>query len=90
MGAIRRVTIAMPAKMAADLRQRVADGEYDSTSEIVQEALRDWERSQEAEQRDLEELPALVRGGMESGPGIPAEQVYADVRARIMARMTDG
>ena len=83
MGAIERVTVAMPAEMAANLRQRVADGEYDSTSEIVHEALRDWNRAQDADQRELEELRSLVREGMESGPGIPADEAFGQVQELI-------
>ncbi len=45
MSAIERMTITMPAEMAAALRQTVAGGEYASTSEIVREALREWARA---------------------------------------------
>lgn len=40
--AIERMTITMPAEMAATLRQTVAGGDYASTSEVVREALREW------------------------------------------------
>ena len=37
---------------------------------------------QDAERRDLETLRAAIREGLNSGPGIPADQVFAELRAR--------
>lgn len=82
MPTAERMTITMPTDMAETLRQTVAGGEYASTSEVVREALRDWTRSRDAERRDLEALRAAIKAGMGSGPGIPADQVFAELRAR--------
>lgn len=68
--------------MAETLRQTVAGGEYASTSEVVREALRDWTRRRDAERQDLEALRAAVKAGLDGGPGIPADQVFAELRAR--------
>jgi antitoxin ParD1/3/4 len=86
MGAIERMTITVPAEMAATLRQTVAGGEYASTSEVVREALRDWTRRRDAEQRDLEALRAAIRNGIDSGPAIAAEDVYAELLALVAER----
>ncbi len=86
MSTIERMTITVPAEMAAVLRQTVAGGEYASTSEVVREALRDWTRRRDAERRDLEALRDAIRAGLESGPGIPAEDVYAELRAIVAER----
>ena len=86
MPTAERMTITMPADMAETLRQTVAGGEYASTSEIVREALRDWTRSRDAERRDLEMLRAAIQTGLNSGPGIPADQVFAELRARYAAK----
>jgi antitoxin ParD1/3/4 len=82
MSAIERMTITMPAEMAATLRQTVAGGEYASTSEVVREALREWTRARDIERRDLESLREAIQAGLNSGPGIPAEEVFAELRAR--------
>lgn len=83
MGAIERITVTVPAEMAATLRSTVEGGEYATTSEIVREALRDWSKVRDADRRELEELRELIRQGDESGPSIPAEEVYAELRAMI-------
>lgn len=82
MPAVERMTVTMPAEMAETLRRTVAGGEYASTSEVVREALREWTRSRDAERRDLDALRAAIKVGLDSGPGLPADQVFAELRAR--------
>ena len=86
MAAIERMTITMPAEMAATLKATVAEGQYASTSEVVREAVRDWTRARDVERRELEALREAIRIGDESGPSIPAAQVYAELRQLIAAR----
>ena len=77
-----RMTITMPSDMAETLRQTVAGGEYASTSEVVREALRDWTRNRDTERRELEALRNAIKAGLDSGPGIPSDEVFAELRAR--------
>ena len=86
MPTAERMTITMPAEMAEALRGVVAGGEYASASEVVREALRDWTRARDAERRELEELRAAIRAGLGSGAPIPAEEVFAELRARYAAK----
>jgi antitoxin ParD1/3/4 len=90
MAAIERLTITMPAEMAATLRATVEGGEYATTSEIVREALRDWTRARDAERRELEALREAIRVGDESGPGISAAEVFAELRQMIADRRARG
>lgn len=86
MPAVERMTITMPAELAETLRQAVTGGEYASTSEVVREALRDWTRRRDVERQDLEALRAAIRAGLDSGAGLPADQVFAELRARYAAK----
>lgn len=82
MASAERMTITMPSDMAEALRQTVAGGEYASTSEVVREALREWTRNRDTERRELEALRDAIKAGLNSGPGIPADEVFAELRAR--------
>ncbi len=86
MPAVERITITMPAELAETLRQTVAGGEYASTSEVVREALREWTRRRDVERQELEALRAAIRAGLDSGPGLPADQVFAELRTRYAAK----
>ena len=86
MSAIERLTISMPAEMAATLRRTVEGGQYASTSEIVREALRDWTQNQSNDQAKLAWLRAAVAEG-DAGEGIPAEEVFAELEQLIEERL---
>ena len=93
LGIITELTLrlhALPAEMAASLRLTVEEGQYASTSEIVREALREWTRRRDEELRDLETLREAVRIGDESGPGIAAGEVFAELRQLIASRRATG
>jgi antitoxin ParD1/3/4 len=86
MGAIERLTITVPAEMAATVKAAVASGDYASTSEVVREALRAWTKAQDAERRELDDLRALIRAGLDSGPSRPVDSVFAELRAKFSAK----
>ncbi|MBO6765564.1 type II toxin-antitoxin system ParD family antitoxin [Maricaulis sp.] len=73
-------------KMMEDL---IASGRFNSKSEVLRHGLRMVEESEARYLTELEELREAVRIGMESGPGIPAEEVFADVEAHL-ARIAAG
>ena len=75
MSAIERLTITVPAEMAATVRLAVDAGGYASTSEVVREALRDWIRQHDFDRRELETPREAIRVGLASGPGVPADEV---------------
>ena len=55
---LERLTITLPAPLAADIKNAIEGGEYASASEVIREALRDW-RTKRALQ--LQELAALKK-----------------------------
>ncbi|MDE2435286.1 MAG: type II toxin-antitoxin system ParD family antitoxin, partial [Sphingomonadales bacterium] len=73
-------------EMAAKLRAAVDSGEYATTSEVVREALRDWDDHQERRQAALARLRAEIDKGLE-GPFLPAEEVFEDLRNFVRERV---
>ena|ERR1700744_3484430 len=64
MGAIERLTVTLPADMAGLVKDAVDEGDYDSTSEVIREALRDWKLKRESRMHKLAELKAEMENGM--------------------------
>jgi antitoxin ParD1/3/4 len=89
MGKVEKISIALPNDMIADLKAAVDRGEYATTSEVVREALRDWRLKRKVEELDIEDLRRLVREGVESGPSIDAETVFAKLRAKYAPKKPD-
>jgi len=68
--------------MAAEVRVAVERGDYGSVSEVVRDALRDWRLRRKIETLETDELRRLVQEGIDSGPGLEADAVFARLRAR--------
>jgi antitoxin ParD1/3/4 len=64
MAGIERLTITLPEDMASRVKDAVAEGGYASTSEIVREALRDWEVKAEMRRHKLAALREHVDRGI--------------------------
>jgi antitoxin ParD1/3/4 len=56
MPTIEKLSIALPAEMAALVRSAVDDGEYSSNSEVVRDALRDWTYKRNLREHGLSDL----------------------------------
>ena len=61
---IERLTITLPAEMAALVRGAVNEGDYASSSEVVREALRDWKAKRTLQLHELEALKADIGRGL--------------------------
>ena len=64
MAEIERLTITLPAEMAALVRGAVDEGNYASSSEVVREALRDWKTKRALQLQELEVLKADIDRGL--------------------------
>ncbi|MBC7431138.1 MAG: type II toxin-antitoxin system ParD family antitoxin [Rubritepida sp.] len=85
MTQLEHLGIDVHPDVANDLRAAVAAGEFANVSEAIQVAVESWQAHRALEGWDIEELRKLVQDGMDSGPGIPAEVVFARLRAKIAA-----
>ena len=56
MPTVEKLSIALPAEMAALVRRAVGGGEYSSNSEVIRDALRDWAHKRNLRQQGLSDL----------------------------------
>ena len=62
-----KISIAISAKQVAALRKAVKSGAYNSTSEVIREAIRVWD----LQNQETEYLRKAWKEGIESGPAGP-------------------
>jgi len=77
MADVENLNIAVAPEIADELRAAVSDGEYGSVNEIVDDALRDWRLRRRLDAREIEDLRRLAQEGIDSGPGLDADAVFA-------------
>jgi antitoxin ParD1/3/4 len=91
MPEVQKISIALTGEQVVALKAAVETGEYATTSEIVREAIRDWQFKRELRQEDLRRLRQLWDEGKASGTAMPAEFESARREARQrLAKSTAG
>ena len=90
MSKVEKISVALPSKMATNLKKAVAKGGYSSASEVVREALRDWEDKQMRRGAQIAKLRAMIQEGIDSGVGVPfdLEDIKRRGRERLKALKT--
>jgi antitoxin ParD1/3/4 len=74
---------ALGPRFEAMMTELIQSGRYNSKSEILRDGLRMVEEREMKFLSELEELREAVRLGAESGPGIAAEEVRANLKAHV-------
>ena len=69
MSNVSKVSIALTPELNGLVKNAVASGQYASASEVVREALREWEQKQEGRLLVDSEIERLWEEGIASGPG---------------------
>jgi antitoxin ParD1/3/4 len=79
---VQKVSIALTGEQIVALKAAVETGEYATTSEVVREAIRDWQFKRELRQEDLRRLRQLWDQSKASGASTPADFDNARREAR--------
>ena len=65
---VQKVSVALTGEQLVALKAAVETGEYATTSEIVREAIRDWQFKRELRQEDLR---CCANSGIKARPAEP-------------------
>ena len=91
MADVQKVSVALTGEQISALKAAVDAGEYATTSEIVREAIRDWQFKRELRKEDVNRLRQLWDQGKASGAAEPAD--FEDLRRvgrRRLAKAKEG
>jgi antitoxin ParD1/3/4 len=77
MPTIEKLSIALPAEMAALVRRAVDGGEYSSNSEVIRDALRDWTHKRNLREQGLSNLrKAWLEAVADDSEGLDPDAVF--------------
>ena len=82
-GETETLLVELPADVAQSVRSAVESGRYESVSHMVWAAL-DYLGEAEAAEPDVETLRHLVHEGLDSGPSLDGDAVFAKLREKYM------
>ena len=84
---VQKISIALTGEQIVTLKAAVETGEYATTSEIVREALRDWQFKRELRLRELMRLRQMWDQGKASGTATPVS--FDDARREARLRLAN-
>jgi antitoxin ParD1/3/4 len=86
MATVEKINVAVPAEVAAIVREAVDAGEFASSSEVVGEALLAWSRMRGGTEHATDDLrSAWQRAVKDSTPGVPADDVLDRLDSKYAA-----
>jgi antitoxin ParD1/3/4 len=82
---IQKISVALTGEQLCALKAAVETGEYATISEIIREAIRDWQFKRAFRQEDIKRLRHLWDEGKASGPAKPLdfEELSRDAQKRL-------
>jgi antitoxin ParD1/3/4 len=86
MPTIEKLSIALPAEMAALVRRAVDVGEYSSNSEVIRDALRDWTHKRNLREQGLLNLRKKWQEAVaDESEGLDPEPVFDRLESKYDA-----
>ena len=77
MPTAEKISITLTPEMNRIIKQRVAAGDFASSSELIREALRVWQKREAEHQERLASIRARIQKSLDDPkPSIPAEEVF--------------
>ena len=85
---VQKVSIALTGEQVTALKSAVETGEYATASEVVREALREWQWKRQLRGEDMKRLQALWQEGKASGAPAPLDLSRTRQQARLRLKKT--
>ena len=82
-------SVALGAHFEEFVKAQLSSGRYNNVSEVVREGLRMLEDQEKWRQLKVETLRAEIQKGLDSGPGVPADDVFNRLEAKYRRMAED-
>jgi antitoxin ParD1/3/4 len=82
MANVEKLSIALTPELASTVREAITSGQYASASELMREALREWQQRRLERERALAEIGRLWDEGIASGEPVDGETAFAQFRKK--------
>lgn len=83
-------SIALSPYFEEFVRQQVDSGRFNNVSEVVRAGLRLLEEHEAEQAAKLNALRAAIAEGLNSGPAVPADQVFSRLVAKYSTMVDEG
>jgi len=74
-----RITITLPPDMLAAIKKKVGSGSYGSTSELIREAMRLWQKREEEHQARLSVIRDRLEHSVQNGSPVPLKTAFETI-----------
>jgi antitoxin ParD1/3/4 len=82
-----RITITLPPEMLASIKDKVRSGAYGSTSELIREAMRLWQKKEEEHETRLSLIRGRLASSAQSGVPVPLDDAFKGIERLHQQRM---
>jgi len=87
MTAAEKISITLTPEMNRIIKSRVAAGDFASSSELIREALRVWQKREEEHQQRLASIRAQLQESIDDPrPPLSLDEARGDFRRHVEAR----
>ena len=76
-----RITISLPPDMLNSIKKEVTTGSYGSTSEVIREAVRMWQKREEEHNVRISLIRERLAHSEQSGEPVPLDTAFRTIEA---------
>ena len=91
MSAAEKISITLTPAMNRMIQKRVKSGQFASSSELIRESLRVWQKQEDEHQERIASIRARIKASIDDPrPSLSAEEVFAELKAHHESRKRSG